>query len=107
MKSTRAALTSTHAVSPGSMCMPADYAGAHRRALQGVRPPFPRPDPHQVLDGRHPDLPVTDLTGGRRLDDDVHHVLRVVIRDNDVQPHLGNEVHRVLRAAVDLGVTAL
>src|SRR4051812_43349078 len=107
MKSTRAALTSTHAVSPGSMCMPADYAGAHRRLLQGVRPPFPRANPHQVLDGRQPDLPVTDLAGGCGLDDDVDDVLCVVVRDDDLQPHLRDEVHGVLRTAVDLGVAAL
>src|SRR3954470_19238831 len=107
MKSTRAALTSTHAVSPGSMCMPADYAGAHRRLLQGVRPPFPRADPHQVLDGRQPDLAVTDLAGGCGLDDDVDDVLRIVVRDDDFQSHLRDEVHRVFRTPIDLGVAAL
>src|SRR3954454_19435442 len=106
MNNTRAALPSTHAVSPASTCT----AGiSHERVfdLQGVRPPLTGPHPDQLVDRRGPHLPVTDLPGRRRLHDDVDDIRRVVVRDDDIEAYLGDEVHLVLRAAVDLGVTLL
>ena len=60
-----------------------------------------------VVHARDPDLAVADLAGGRRLDDHVHHIGGVRVLDDDLDLHLGDEVDRVLRPAVDLGVALL
>src|SRR5436305_4833111 len=99
MNNTRAALPSTHAVSPAFTCT--------RGNLQGVRPALSGPDPDQLVDRRRPHLAVADLPRRRRLHDDVHDIGCVVVGDDDVEPHLGHEVDGVLRASVDLGVPLL
>src|SRR3954468_20548169 len=75
--------------------------------LQGVRPPLAGPDPDQLVDRRRPDLAVTDLAGCRGLHDDVDDVGGVVVGNDDIETHLGDEVDGVLRAPVDLGVPFL
>src|SRR3954471_12378120 len=117
MNNTRAALPSTHAVSPASTCMRGRMArscyrtvaehvsGVLRSGLDGVRPPLPRPDTDQFLDRCRPDLAVADLPGRRSLGDDLDHVVGVVVRDDHVEADLGDEVDGVLRTPVDLGVT--
>src|SRR3954451_515507 len=119
MNNTRAALPSTHAVSPASTCMRGRMArscyrtvaghvsGVLRPGLDGARPPFPRPHPDQLLDRRRPDLAVADLPGRRGLGDDLHHVVGVVVGDDHVESDLGHEVDGVLRTPIDLGVTLL
>src|SRR3954454_17096234 len=110
MNNTRAALPSTHAVSPASTCTAGishERPRAYSIDLQGVRPPLTRPYPDQVVDRRRPHLAVADLPGCSRLHDDVHDVRGVVIGDHDVEAHLGHEVHLVLRAAIYLGVALL
>src|SRR5207248_11534301 len=61
--------------------------GPHRDPSEGVRPSFAGAHPHQLVDRGRPDLAVTDLAGRRRLGDDLDDVLRVVVGDDDVQPH--------------------
>src|SRR5690606_16651079 len=75
--------------------------------LQSLRPALPRPHPDHGVDRDGPDLAVADLAGLRRLDDDVDDVLGVVLLGQDLHADLGHQVHLVLGAAVDLGVTAL
>src|SRR4051794_11609469 len=119
MNNTRAALPSTHAVSPASTCMRGRMArscyrtvaghvsGVLRPGLDRVRPPFPCPHPDQLLDPRRPDLAVADLPGRRGLGDDLHHVMGVVVGDDHVEAHLGDEVDGVLRTPIHLRVTLL
>src|SRR4051794_8111916 len=83
------------------------FPACYGRGLDGVRPPLPRAHTDQLLDGGRPDLAVTDLSGGRGLGDDVHHVVGVVVGNDDVEAHLGDEVDGVLRTPVDLGVALL
>ncbi len=54
-----------------------------------------------------PDLAVADPAGLGGLEDDVDDVLAVDVVDQHLQPDLRDEVHGVLRAAVDLAVAAL
>src|SRR5947209_4926057 len=75
--------------------------------LQRVRPPLAGADADEIVNRRRPDLAVADLPGCGRLDDDVHYVRGVVISHDDVEAHLGHEVHLVLRTAVDLRVALL
>ena len=78
-----------------------------RAALQGVRAVLAGADPHDVLDRDGPHLAVADAAGLGALGDDVHHGGGVVVLDEDLDAHLGDHVHRVLRTAVDLGVPTL
>src|SRR4051794_7299407 len=82
---------------------------SHERCidLQGVRPPLAGPDPDELVDRRRPDLAVADLPGRGRLHDDVDDISGVVVGNDDVETHLGDEVDGVLRAPVDLGVPLL
>src|SRR3954465_3928533 len=136
MNNTRAALPRTHAVSPASIGTRGSYqrhrSGRERatRQVAASRPlrpwlrsrpapappcallPAPPPAPprapsDQLVHRSRPDLAVADLPGGRSFGDDLHHVVGVVIRDDDVETDLRNEVDGVLRAPVDLGVTLL
>src|SRR5690606_17589803 len=75
--------------------------------LQRLRPALARADPDHRVHRNGPHLAVTDLAGLRGLDDDVDHVLGVVLLGEDLQAHLRHQVDLVLRAAVDLGVAAL
>src|SRR5690606_29279705 len=74
---------------------------------EGLRPALSRPHPDDRVDGDRPDLAVPDLACLRRLDDDVDDVLGVVLLDEDLHADLGHQVHLVLGAAVDLGVSTL
>src|SRR6266545_936488 len=74
---------------------------------EGIRPPLPGSDPNHGVHGDGPDLAVADTTGLGGLDDDVHHVLGVLVVDQHLDPDLGYQVHGVLGAPVDLGVALL
>src|SRR3954471_7298748 len=76
-------------------------------ALDRVVPALPRPNTDDLVDRGHPDLAVPDLAGRGGLDHGVHDARRVELADDDLDAHLGHEVHLVLRTAVDLGVPAL
>ena len=59
------------------------------------------------VDGEHPNLPVADLFGPGRVHESVDDALGVVVVNEDLEPHFGHEVDRVLRASVDLRVPTL
>src|SRR6476659_6536431 len=99
-------------------CCPGGYARASasnrvRRAvafaiaLEGVWPHLAGADPHHAIDVGDPQLAVADLARASGLRDRVDHAVRVVIVDDDLDPHLRHEVHLVLGAPVHLGVAAL
>src|SRR5450631_3065644 len=75
--------------------------------LQRVQAAFASTHPSDVLNRNGPDLAVTDLSGLGRLEDDVYHVSGVDVVDDDLQPHLRDEVDLVFGTSVDLIVSAL
>ena len=60
-----------------------------------------------MFDRKHPDLAVADLAGTRRIHDAFGECDLVAVVAEDLQLHLRNEVDRVLRTSVHLGVAAL
>src|SRR6185436_18562549 len=99
-------------------CCPGGYARASASnrvrsasalaiALEGVWPHLAGADPHHAVDVGDPELAVADLAGAGGLRDRVHHAVHVVVVDDDLDPHLRDEVHLVLGAPVHLRVAAL
>src|SRR5687768_8889362 len=81
---------------------------AIRRAIsQGVGAHLTRPDADGLLDGCNPYLAVADLVGAGGADDGAGHPFDVGVVDENLDLDLGDEVDRVLRASVDLGVAPL
>src|ERR1043166_5828860 len=64
-------------------------------------------DAHHVIDVQHENLAVADLAGLRGRRDGFDHFVGAVARDRDFDLELGQEVHRVFGAAINLGVAAL
>src|SRR3954449_200790 len=95
------------------LCRPRARRSAHGRARRWRwprpcrAPALAGPHTYDLVDGGDPALAVTDLPRGGRLDDGVHHARGVELADDDLDAHLRDEVHLVLRTAVDLGVPAL
>src|SRR5450631_254002 len=77
------------------------------RLLQRVQAAFARAHPNHVLDRNGPDLAVADPSGLGSLEDDRHHHGGVDVIDDDLHPHLRDEVDGVLGTPVDLTVAAL
>jgi hypothetical protein len=75
--------------------------------LQGVRSALTGADPHGGLDGDRPDLAVTDLAGAGGADHDLDELVGVRVVHQNLYADLGDQVHGVLGAPVDLGVAAL
>src|SRR5438093_8546746 len=75
--------------------------------LEGIASHLAGPDPVHLVRVGDEDLPVADLAGARRLHDGFDHLLGLLVVHQDLDTHLRNEVHLVLRAAVDLLVPAL
>src|SRR5262245_62277333 len=74
---------------------------------EGVRPPLTSADAGDGGDVDHPDLAVTDLPRAGRRGDHVDDLVAVRGVAHDLDLDLGQEVDRVLRAAVGLGLPAL
>src|SRR5262249_32516508 len=53
------------------------------------------------------DLAVADLPGLGRVGDHLDHLVDLIVVDGDVDPDLGQEVHRIFGAAIDLLVALL
>src|SRR5262249_51624394 len=68
---------------------------------------FTRPHPHCLLDGKHEDLPVPDAARLGRGQDRLDHAAHQIVRHHDLELDLGDQVHRVFGAAVELGVALL
>src|SRR5262245_8178344 len=65
------------------------------------------PDAHRVVDRRDENLAIADLAGARALRNDVDHLVGNVGIDGDLDAQLGQEVHDIFGAAVNLGVAFL
>src|SRR6187401_2775086 len=64
-------------------------------------------DAQRVIDIDDEDLAVADLAGLGGGRDGLDHLVGAVRRDHDLDLDLGQEVHRVFGATVDLGVALL
>src|SRR5690606_26210797 len=74
-------------------------------ALHRVETALAGADPHHLIDRGDPDLAVTDLPGTGGGHDRVDHLGGVDLVDDHLDPDLRQELHCVLGAPVDLGVT--
>src|SRR6266516_7768698 len=75
--------------------------------LERVAVGFAGPDPQRVIDRRHEYLAVADLTGAGTRGDDVNRLFGEVRRDRDFDSELGQKIHDIFGAAIDLGVALL
>src|SRR6185437_2127493 len=75
--------------------------------LQRVRAGLAGADAERLLDRRDEDLAVADLAGVGGLLDRLDGALDLAVVDHDLDLHLGQEAHQVLRAAIDLGLALL
>ena len=57
--------------------------------------------------GDNEDLPVPDLARPRAVGDDFHHLRRLVVGHKNLNLHLRQKIHRILSAAIELGVSLL
>src|SRR5436309_1784084 len=64
-------------------------------------------DADHVIHGRDEDLPIPDPPGARPADDGVYRLPHPVIRHQQGDVYLGQEIHHVLGAAIELGVALL
>src|SRR5262245_20508586 len=92
---------------PRSVVVATSSSRAARSGLERVGSGLTRADPPHLLDGHYPHLAVTDLACARGLEESAGHAIDVVVVDQDLDPHLRDEVDRVLGAAIHLGVAAL
>src|SRR5690242_6517782 len=75
--------------------------------LQRVAAGLAGADADGLLDRHHEDLAVADLAGGGGLLDRLDRRFDLRIGDDDLDLDLGQEAHRILRTAVDLGLPLL
>src|SRR5512135_2756486 len=68
---------------------------------------FAGADAHNLLELEHEDLAVADLAGVRGLLDRLDHAVQHLGLDRGFDLHFRQEVHHVLRAAIQLGVALL
>src|SRR5262245_65812499 len=73
----------------------------------GVVPRLAGPDAHGLFHVRHEDLPVADAAGLGRGDDRVDRLLYHVVAEHELELHLGEKVHDIFGAAIELGVALL
>src|SRR5918994_5127230 len=74
---------------------------------EGVAVGLAGADANRPLERRDEDLAVADLAGSRGGRDRLHDAADEIGRDRDLDPHLGEEAHRVFGAAIDLGMALL
>jgi hypothetical protein len=60
-----------------------------------------------TLHGSDEDLAVTNLAGARDVDDGIHAAVHVFISHHDFDLHLGQEIHHILGATIELGMAFL
>src|SRR5712664_2193307 len=68
---------------------------------------LPGADADDLLNRGDEDLAVADLAGAGRFDDRFDRPIREFVRHHHLDLHLGQEVHHVLRPAIELGMTLL
>src|SRR5262245_52818450 len=91
-------------VAEASVC-PLRNDGA--QCLQRVAVGLARANAHGAVDAGDENLAVADLSGLGRVGDHLDDLVDLVVVDRDVDPDLGQEVHRVLGAAINLLVALL
>ncbi len=82
---------------------PSPLSRSSERLLSGLS----GADTDRLLQFQHEDLPVPDLAGVGGLGDCIDHTIRHVIRDSDIDLHLGQEIHHILGTPIELGVSFL
>src|SRR3984957_14812206 len=75
--------------------------------LQRVAGGFAGADPQRVVDRRDENLAVADLAGAGAGGNDLDRLVGDVGRDRDFDPQLGQEIHDIFGAAINLGVALL
>src|SRR5882757_7853144 len=83
------------------------YQSIGKLDSDGVQPGFAGSDANGFLDVGHEDLAVADAAGLGRAPDRVDRLLDQIVSDHDLDFDLGQEVHDVLRAAIEFGVALL
>src|SRR5262245_17423240 len=73
----------------------------------GVVPRLAGPDAHGLFHVRHEDLPVADAAGLGGGDDRVDRLRHHVVAEHEFELHLGEKVHDIFGAAIELGVALL
>src|SRR5690606_12384270 len=81
--------------------------GALAVRSDGVFAGFAGADADDLFDRRHEDLAVADLARVGRTDDGLAGLLHQAIAHHELDAHLGQEVHDILGAAIELGVALL
>src|SRR4030095_7385249 len=76
-------------------------------ALDRIRSFFPGTDAYDFLNWGNKDLPVADLSRLRTVGDHFNYLRRLVVRDKNLDLHLRQKIHRILRAAIKLGMSFL
>src|SRR5882724_95537 len=108
--------TVTHMVTPSTSIIASarlsrftkiSFRTCHFSRLEGALVALARPDPDRRLHRRDEDLAVADVAGLRGRRHHVGHLLDEVVRHDDLDLDLREEVHRVLAAAIQLGVSFL
>src|SRR6185436_16241833 len=90
-----------------SFLMMQSSVGLGDDALQRVLAGFAGADAHHLLERRDEDLAVADLAGAGRCLDGFDHALDDRVVDRRLDLHLGQKVHHVLGAPVQLRVALL
>src|SRR5438552_2917447 len=74
--------------------------------LERVFAALASPDSNRFVDRSDENLAVTDASRTGDSQDGLHHVANDVVLDDDLDPHLRDEVHHIGRASVDLLLAA-
>lgn len=76
-------------------------------ASDGIGSTLASPDPDRFKHFADKNFPITDLAGVGCLNDGFDHGVTGAVIDDDLNLHLGEEIHRVFTAAVNLGMAFL
>src|SRR5439155_23456794 len=84
------------------------FAGTRAPArLHGLFAAFFRTDPNSLLDREDKNLPVADLPRLGRLENRADRRVHRAVGQDDLQLQYWQEIHRILAAAIDFGVSLL
>src|SRR5579859_657371 len=82
--------------------------GAFLRALlERVAVGFAGPNPQGVINRRHENLAIADLSSAGARGDHLNRLLGDVGRDRDLDPQFREKIHHIFGAAIDFGVALL
>src|ERR1700733_14444128 len=80
---------------------------ARKRFLERVAVGFAGPDSQRTINRRHEYLAVADLSGACAGANDLDGLIGEIGCDRDLDPQLRQEIHHILRAAIDFSVALL